>query len=103
MKLALVILLAASCIVVNANPDTISQDAVNESGPFTNKVSGSGSSAQTFSQSTTEYTTTDGRTIVSSNSNHQSSTSNGYKFKPKPWILITSTMTLIFYYFLHMI
>lgn len=63
MKLALVILLAASCIVVNANPDTISQDAVNESGPFTNKVSGSGSSAQTFSQSTTEYTTTDGRTI----------------------------------------
>lgn len=103
MKLILVVLLAVSCILVNAIPDTISQNGINESGPFTNEVSGSGSSAQTFSQSTTEYTTSDGRTIVSNNSNYQSNTSNGYKFESNPWIIVSSTMSLILYYFLHMI
>ncbi|KAI8644850.1 hypothetical protein BD408DRAFT_412605 [Parasitella parasitica] len=63
MKLALVLLLAIYCILASAIPDTVSQNGIAESGPFTNKVSGSGSSAQTFSQSTTEYTTQDGRTI----------------------------------------
>ncbi|KAK4512388.1 DNA-directed RNA polymerase III complex subunit Rpc25 [Mucor velutinosus] len=63
MKLTLALLLVVYCILAASMPESISQDGITESGPFKNKVSGSGSSAQTFSQSTTEYTTTDGRTL----------------------------------------
>lgn len=97
MKLVIALLLAVYCIFVSAMPESISQDGMTESGPFTNKVSGSGSSAQTFSQSNTEYTTTDGRTLVSNNSNFSSNTSNGYTLKPASWVIATVTLSLILY------
>ncbi|KAF1800898.1 hypothetical protein V8B55DRAFT_1138192 [Mucor lusitanicus] len=97
MKLVLALLLVVYCILAAAMPESISQDGITESGPFKNKVSGSGSSAQTFSQSTTEITTTDGRTLVSNNSNFQSNTSNGYTLEPRSWIIAIVTMSLILY------
>lgn len=97
MKLILALLLVVYCTFTTAIPESISQNGITESGPFENKVSGSGSSAQTFSQSTTEYTTTDGRTLVSNNSNFQSNTSNGYALEPRSWIIAIVTMSLILY------
>ncbi|KAI8097875.1 uncharacterized protein B0P05DRAFT_522426 [Gilbertella persicaria] len=42
---------------------SVTQQVDNENGPFTNKITGTGSSANTYSKSVTEVTTSDGQTI----------------------------------------
>lgn len=69
MKVYMQLVFLIICLLITvAKSNSVSQVLPNEHGSYINHVSGPGSRANTYSKSTTEVTTADGRTIVSDSS-----------------------------------